>query len=62
MCDKNSCIIAAAAIDVICVGSYGGETSTTSYPTILRSFKPLIISNACAVENPPGTGVPVPGA
>src|SRR4051812_9214897 len=53
---------AAASAVMLPALSYGGETSTTSQPTrsIPRSERSK--ASASAVENPPTSGVPVPGA
>lgn len=39
-----------------------GATSTTSMPTIFSPPRLRTIFSACALDSPPGTGVPVPGA
>ena len=57
-----STAICAAARAVISAWSNGGDTSTTSMPQMSRSPKPRSIASACALERPPATGVPVPGA
>src|SRR5471032_802129 len=43
-------------------GSYGGEISTRSHPTISSPRQPRMISSACQIVRPPISGVPVPGA
>ena len=42
--------------------SYGGETSTTSQPASLIPRSARRNASASAVEKPPTSGVPVPGA
>ena len=42
--------------------SYGGDTSTTSQPTRSMPRSARTNASASAVEKPPTSGVPVPGA
>ena len=62
MMQRISNIIVAPTSAVIPEGSKGGETSTTSAPMISRPSSPLRRICASKVENPPTSGVPVPGA
>ena len=51
----------AAAVAVISATSYAGETSTISIPIkFISKFSSIV--NACHDDNPPISGVPVPGA
>src|SRR5262249_36119987 len=53
----------AASSAVICPGpSYGGETSTTSAPTMFRPASARTSTSASYDVSPPTSGVPVAGA
>ena len=52
----------AAASEVNSLTSKGGETSTTSAPTMFSPARPRTSRSAVFVSKPPTTGVPVPGA